>query len=128
MKQLSIFDFIRPDGIDIFFQDGAMYAFAPKGSFAEEPIELGDKIICPGQYVSRLGDKDRTSFRMQEGFYLRYCGKAEKLILFSVNDTESDYYYAFGYVDRNTLVIGSHVGCKDIRVQHLEIMYIPKIL
>ncbi|ANB66176.1 hypothetical protein GFC29_3858 (plasmid) [Anoxybacillus sp. B7M1] len=121
MKQLSIFDFIRPD-IDVFFQDGAMYAFAPKGSFAEEPTKLGDKTIYPGQYVSRLGEKKRSSFWMKEGFYLRYCGKAEKLILFSVNETISDYYYAFGYVDRNTLVIGSRVGCMDIRVQHLDII------
>lgn len=72
MEQLSIFDFIRPDGIDVFFQDGAMYAFAPKGSFAEEPVELGDKTIYPGQYVSRLGEKDRTSFLTDMNEVMRF--------------------------------------------------------
>ena len=119
--QLSIFDFINED-FEVVFQNGAMYAKAPKDSFKVDSVELGDKVIYPGQFVSKLGEKKRSSFEMQEGYKLRYCGKTDKLLLFSVNDTKSDYYYAFAYVDRNTLVIGGKHGVKDIRLQHLDIV------
>lgn len=107
--------------IECFYKNGAMYAYAPGKPFEEVPIELGDKVLYPGQFVQKLGEKKRSKFEMQEGFYLRYVGKAEKLILFSVNDTESDYYYAFAYIDKNTLLIVNNGRAWDIRLNSLEI-------
>ena len=121
MLQMSIFEFI-PDDLETFYQNGAMYAKVAEGSFTEESVKLGDKTLSPGQFVSKLGEKKRSSFEMQEGYLLRYAGKAGKLLLFGVNENTSDYYYAFGYVDPYTLVIGGKHGCKDIRLKTLEII------
>lgn len=120
MSQLSIFEFI-PGEVETFFTRGAMYSLVPEEFVMEEPIELGDSIIYPGQFVKRLGEKARSNFEMQEGSLLRYCGKIDNLILFSVNHIVSNYYYSFAYVDKNTLVIGSNKGCKDICIQKLEL-------
>ena len=121
MKQLTIFDFIKDDEELLFFQKGAMYAKLPKERITNEAVELADKMIYPGQFVYKLGEKKRTSFEMQEGSYLRFVGKTDDLILFSVNDLESDFYYAFAYVDKNTLLICSNSGCRDIRIKKIDI-------
>lgn len=124
MEQIS-FKF-EPDEIELFYQNGAMYAYAPGAPFEEVPVELGDQILFPGQYVKRLGEKKRSRFVLEDGYLLRYVGKAKNsknytILLFSVNDTESDYYYAFFYIDRNTLaIIGDGFG-RDIRLQTLEV-------
>jgi len=58
---------------------------------------------------------------MEQGYYLRYVGKSADYILFSVNDLISDYYYAFGYVNKNTLVITGRGKGKDVRLNTLEV-------
>lgn len=117
--QLTIFDFLE---IDTFFVNGAMYAQVPQEIISLESVELGDGIISPGQFVSELGEKDGTSFKMKEDYFLRYCGKVSNILLFGVNDFQSDYYYAFAYIDKNTLIIGSKNGCRDIHIKKLKLV------
>lgn len=112
--------------MNVFYQFGAMYAEVKEGDqIINIPVELGDKFLSPGEYISRIGEKKRTSFSMQEGYYLRYVGKCENYLLFFTNaikeDEPSNIYYAFAYVDKNTLVIGGAKGCRDIRVEKLEV-------
>lgn len=109
-----------------FFQFGAMYAVVDPGEIQAIPVTLGDETIHPGEFVRKLGHKARTSFEMHEGYYLRYVGQAREsehlYLLFAVNNHRHDdgIYYAFGYVDRNTLIIGGRNGCRDIVIEHLE--------
>jgi hypothetical protein len=121
LGQLSIFEFLSGQ-IETFYSHGAMYALAPEEFIFLVPVELGDSVIYPGQFVSQLGEKERSCFSMTEGNLLRFVGRADNLLLFSVNDLVSNYYYAFAYIDRNTLLIGSRKGCKDICIQKLNVV------
>lgn len=107
----------------IGFYSGAMYVEIEDEKIKKSSIELGDKILLPGQFVNKLGEKERTSFEMQEGWYLRYVGKFEQYILFDTNcDTENKkMYYCFIYIDKKTLLIGNQVGCRDVRIGDLEV-------
>lgn len=128
--QMTIEEALGMDLEKTFFLDGAMYAKLSDDEVEKAAIELGDTTLRPGEFVSRLGEKERTSFNMQYGNFLRYCGRYGRLILFNVNDFVSEYYYAFGYIDKNTLVIGSDTGMRDIRIQKLQKIFkskIPKI-
>lgn len=95
----------------------------------EEPVELGDKLLIPGDYLNKIGEKKRSNFEMQDGYYLKYLGYVEseagKDLLFGTNVITTDtrrIYYSFTYVDKNALLIqGSQTGFWDIRVQHLEV-------
>ena len=78
---------------------------------------MGDKILKPGQYIKKIGEKKRTSFEMNDEYFFRYVGKSGDYLLFSVNDFKSDYYYAFGYVNKNTLVMCGNGKRKDLRLQ-----------
>jgi hypothetical protein len=123
VQQLTIFDFLENEGHEqqegFFFTGGAMYAKVSREKVKAVPVELGDGILYLGDLLKQLGEKARTSFRMQKGYYLRYCGMYDRALLFSVNDFVSDYYYAFYYIDRNTLLICSNAGAKDIRIEKL---------
>lgn len=123
MQQLTIFDFLeneeREQQEGFFFTGGAMYAKVSMDRVKKLPVELGDIVLYPGDFVKQLGENARTSFKMQKGYYLRYCGMYDRVLLFSVNDFVSDYYYAFYYIDKSTLLICSKTGAKDIRVEKL---------
>ncbi|KHF27794.1 hypothetical protein LR68_03345 [Anoxybacillus sp. BCO1] len=123
MRQLSIFDFLESCGHEqregFFSTHGAMYAKVNRDKVKGIPVELGDGVLYPGDFIKQLGEKERTSFAMREGYFLRYCGMFEKALLFSVNDFVSDYYYAFYYIDRNTLLICSNAGARDVRIEKL---------
>lgn len=109
------------DEIELTYKKGAMYAYAPGIPFEEVPIELGNKILYPGQFINRLGNGKRSNFEMSDGYFLRYVGKSDNYILFSVNDLESDYYYAFGYVSKNILMILNNGSGRDVRLETLEV-------
>jgi hypothetical protein len=103
--------------------NGAMYVTVEENDVVRKiPVELGDGILHPGEFVSKLGEKKRTSFYMQPGFYLRYEGMIESYLIFNVNlyDNKENIFYAFAYVDKNTLLISSGRGMWDVRVNHLE--------
>lgn len=103
---------------------GAMYAEIEDEEIEPSPIELGDKILIPGQFINKLGEKKRTSFEMKEGWYLRFVGKVDEHLLFDTNcDSESNkkMYYCFAYIDKNTPLIGSQTGCRDVRIEKLEV-------
>jgi hypothetical protein len=93
------------------------------------PVELGDKLLVPGDYVNKIGEKQRTNFEMQDGYYLKYLGYVEdsvgKNLLFGTNVISANtrrFYYSFAYSDKNTLLMqGSQYGFWDIRVQRLEV-------
>lgn len=108
---------------------GAMYAQLETGDEIERtPVELGDGILRPGEFVSRLGEKQRSSFEMQEGFFLRYVGRFKKtLLLFNVNNYPSDdgWYYAFHYISPTHLVVVGSRKCWDIEIQRLEKIECP---
>lgn len=105
-------------------QMGAMYAQLNETDVIERrPIELGDGILRPGEWVRQLGEKKRSKFSMQNGYYLRYEGWIEKHLLFGVNHStnEQDIYYAFAYIDSNLLYVQtSSNGGYDIQIHHLE--------
>lgn len=60
-----------------FYQYGAMYANVERDLIRPDPVELGDGVLFPGEFVQRLGEKARSSFEMREGHYLRYLGMVE---------------------------------------------------
>lgn len=108
----------------IGYYAGAMYAEIEGEEIDSSPIELGDKILNPGKFVNKLGEKKRTSFEMKEGWYLRFVGTVEEYLLFDTNcDSESNkkMYYCFAYIDKNTLLICSQIGCRDVRIEKLEV-------
>ncbi|TDT63408.1 hypothetical protein [Fonticella tunisiensis] len=95
----------------------------------EKPVELGDKLLVPGDFVKKIGEKERSSFEMQEGYFLKYMGYVEseygKDLLFGTNVISADtrrFYYSFAYIDKNTLLVqGNQTGFWDIRVEKLEV-------
>ena len=101
----------------------AMYAELEDGdSIDPAPVLLGDTMVAPGDRIIQIGSKKRSMFSMQDGFSLVYQGKFESFILFTSHPTGCNgnpFYYAFGYVDSGTLLVGSHKGCMDIRVDAL---------
>lgn len=109
-----------------FYQMNAMYAkIEPGDQIDASPVKLGDKVLYPGEWVSKLGETERASFEMNDGYYLRFVGSGmegkHRVLLFAVNRSErEEICYAFNYVNSHTLVIGGRGKCKDIRVQNLE--------
>jgi hypothetical protein len=101
---------------------GAMYAQLETGDEIERtPVELGDGVLHPGEFVSRLGERKRSSFEMQEGFFLRYVGKIGKTLLFNVNNYEDDdIFYAFNYLSPSKLLVVGRGKGWDINIEHLE--------
>lgn len=98
-----------------------MYAKFQKDEIELAPVRLGNGILRPGEFVKRLGENQRTMFEMQDGYHLRYVGKSSNLILFSVNDEESKYYYAFFWINPNRLFLCSAPGQGyDVRLKKLE--------
>ena len=108
------------------FARGAMYVRLSKEEETEiehVPIELGDGILYPGEFVQKLGDKKRSSFEMKPGNYLRYIGRLskDKLIIFGVNLSDmKGTYYAFHYISRNCLFVSGDGFGYDIRIHQLK--------
>ncbi|WP_031368522.1 hypothetical protein [Clostridium botulinum] len=95
-----------------------------------EPIELADGLLIPGMLFSKLGEKERTSISMQEGYYLEYVGfvKKYKYLLFReyLQDWEG-WLNALIYVSKHTLLQQTcENGFRDIRIKHLEPIINPK--
>jgi len=118
--------------MDCYYVGGAMYIELDNEEVIKESVQLGDGILKPGQYVNKLGEKKRSMFEMNDGFYLKYEGYVtthykSKELLFSTNCTGDEprndrMFYAFTYIDSETLlVINPHKGCGyDIRIENLE--------
>lgn len=113
-----------------YYSHGAMYAKLEPGDRIETvSVELGDGLLHPGEFVQQLGEKKRSSFSMQDGFYLRYVGCIGKTLLFNVNDRIADgWYYAFEYASPTTLVLGRRGRCWDIEIRHLEKITDPEFV
>ncbi|GAW29385.1 hypothetical protein [Carboxydocella sp. ULO1] len=113
--------------MQIYFGRGAMYAKVEEGDQIQRvPIELGDKTLHPGQYVKRLGHKKRSSFEMKDGWYLRYEGRIDEILLFSVNaigtEGTDNFYYAFVQITPNDLLVQSAQNAfYDVHVEWLEV-------
>ncbi|AVX31825.1 hypothetical protein CTH_2282 [Carboxydocella thermautotrophica] len=110
--------------MQIYFGRGAMYAELDEhDELLKVPVELGDRLLYPGDYVCKLGHKKRASFEMKPGFYLKYIGMVKKTLLFGTNagDTEN-MFYAFFYINKNKLLVqGTKNGFWDIDVEKLEV-------
>jgi hypothetical protein len=93
--------------MEVFSQYGAMYAELSESDVIEKkPVELGDGVLLPGEWVRKLGEKKRSSFSMSYGYYLRYAGMVDKTLLFGVNhSTAHPLYYAFHYIDSGYLAV-----------------------
>lgn len=113
------------------FYSGAMYCELEGEEVIKEPIELGDRVLEYGDFIQKLGDKNRSSFEMNEGFYLKYEGYVEsevcKELLFTTNvvsgDSDSNKFYVFSYIDSNCLGVfnpGKGSGY-EIRLTSIEI-------
>lgn len=110
------------------YQNGAFYVQLEKGEKIEKvPVELGDKILYPGQYIKKLGTQKRTSFEMQEGYFLKYAGRFEHIILFTTNSDIDDYkegliYYAFICTRKDVILMQTtDTGFKDIVINEVDI-------
>lgn len=116
--------------IQTFYSNGAMYAEANYFKIAKTSVKLGDGILRPRDLVSKLGEKKRSNFEMQDNCYLEYIGRCKDgdgiLLLFKPYPRETlipkriDLYYCFCYIDRNTLLIMGHKGGYDIRIDSLK--------
>ena len=97
---------------------GAMYGMLEEGEkIRTEAVQLGEQLIVPGDKISKIGRKARSTFEMQDGFWLEYVGRVDRTLLFVSRPTGANgdpWYYAFHYVDPETLIIGSEHGCRDI--------------
>ena len=101
---------------------GAMYAELEEGDVVSTtPILLGEHVLLPGDLVTKIGKVKRTMIEMQDGYSLKYIGMVDGHLLFkSVPEIiDSPWHYAFAYVNPLVLIIGSHKGCSDIRVDEL---------
>lgn len=112
--------------MEIGIYGGAMYAKVEADRIERKEIQLGDGILVLGEFVKKLGEKKRSSFEMQDGFYLRFEGIAHdkygnEILLFGVNRFVSNcnWYYAFHYIDNETLLVASGGGVWDVRVKRL---------
>lgn len=109
----------------------AAYIFIEDISLIDKtPIELGDKILEPGTFISMLG-KGKYRFELEKGFYLRYVGKIIEgittTLLFGVNDTkEEGWNYCFGYINRNVLLNLCPGAWYDIKIKKIDIVENPK--
>lgn len=109
----------------------AAYIFIEDISLIDKtPIELGDKILEPGTFISMLG-KGKYRFELEKGFYLRYVGKIIEgittTLLFGVNDTkEEGWNYCFGYINRNVLLNLCPGAWYDIKIKEIDIVENPK--
>lgn len=114
-------------GLKIKLGLGAMYAFLEGEKINKSSIKLGGTYMKPGDCVCRIGEKDRSSFEMKDGYYLEYVGQVDETLLFRTYGTEGrDIYYAFYYTDENTLLIqSSKTGFWDVSVKKLEIVANP---
>jgi len=111
--------------MDFGYQYAAMYVrLSENEKLDKTPVRLGDGILKVGEYVGKLGEKKRTAFEMQDGWYLRYKGQFDEVLFFDTNtadeSSEHEWHYGFYYIDRNTLLIGGNRGLRDIRINHLE--------
>lgn len=102
---------------------GAMYGrLEPEDQIQEEAILLGDAILAPGELVSRIGTKQRTMFKMKDGYHLQYVGRVDSHLLFKSVPTGCNgdpWYYSFMYVNNETLLLGSSRGCRDIKADEV---------
>ncbi|TCW41613.1 hypothetical protein EDC32_1011279 [Laceyella sacchari] len=111
--------------MEIGIYGGAMYATVAVDQIERKEIQLGDGILVPSEFVKQLGEKKRSSFEMQDGFYLRFEGIAHdeygnEVLLFGVNRfSNCNWYYAFHYIDNETLLVASGGGVWDVRVKRL---------
>lgn len=111
--------------MDFGFRDAAMYVrLGENEKLDKAPVRLGDGTLKVGEYVKKLGEKKRTSFEMQYGWYLRYKGRFDRVLFFDTNTAKEtgdhEWHYGFYYIDKNTLLIGGKSGMRDIRINHLE--------
>lgn len=106
---------------------GAMYAFLEGEEIDQSPTKLGGLYINPGDCVSKLGEKCRSSFEMKDGYYLEYVGKIDDTLLFRTYGYEGrNAFYAFYYTDENTLLIQSSKNAFwDVSIKKLEIVKNP---
>jgi hypothetical protein len=93
-----------------------------------KPLRLGPVIINPGDKITRIGSKNRTSFEMRDGYHLIYLGVIDNHLVFDVgprarfqkdlfpeNDPFANFYYSFTYVSPECLLLqGSKNGFYDI--------------
>ncbi|WP_431030325.1 hypothetical protein [Lysinibacillus sp. LZ02] len=113
-----------PDKLETFYQGSARYAVLTEYvDIDHAPLSLGDSVISSGQFVQRLGrkNKSRATFEMQDDCYLRYVGKHGDFILFAVNDTLADYCYAFGYINATRLLVVGNGSAFDIILDSIDI-------
>jgi|GEM_PF-2053610 len=103
---------------------GAMYGILEDGDdLRPEAVQLSDSLIIPGDRITRIGGKNRSSFQMMDGFWLEYVGRMDNALLFKSGPAGTDgkpWYYAFYYVDPEILIIGTGAGCMDIRADRIE--------
>lgn len=109
--------------MQIGYFNGAMYVKPNDEEIRREPVQLAGTQLFPGEFVKQVGEKKRSRFVMQDGFILRYEGKINNILLFSVNQSKYDYYYAFFYIDETTLLCCNESGCWDVRVSQIEKVY-----
>lgn len=107
---------------------GAMYVELEENEIIEKKtVKLGESTISPGQYVSQLGHKRRSSFEMNDGFYLKFEGITDSnILIFSTNvksfkEDKRRIYYAFFYIDKNTLFIKNELSGRDISIDSVDI-------
>lgn len=88
----------------IVFHNGIMWAKV-NGEIDRAPVHLGDRIIVPGEVLTMIGTKPRTSFNPGEPF--KYIGKIDDNLLlfhFLSDKDEGPFYPSLYLIDALTLI------------------------
>lgn len=83
---------------ELAYADGAMLAFVKEQAWIEnKPFNLNGEKFSPGKRFTQIGGKRKaTTFEMQDGHWLEYCGRIDDLLLFKPDSTDLDgWFYAF---------------------------------
>lgn len=125
------------------FTHGAQYLlFDEPLKLIREPITQNGFTIYPGDKVIKIGNKTRTMFEMNDGFYMEFEGHllsgGNKIAIFNcpehnaglqqtnLFDLPVQYRYAFNIIEVEGkfcgFVSGSHKGCRDIIMDDLKIV------
>gem|GEM_PF-3730519 len=114
--------------VDFSYSRGANFLSAPE-PITCDPVPYLDMV--PGDKVTNLGTKKRSSFGVKSGLYIQYCGMytlrgIKHLVFMPTGETvfwmDKYWYYAFAVVETATnrlYVQTSKIGGMDIEVDQI---------
>ena len=100
---------------------GLAYANIEKEEVKNLPFKWGEQNIIPGHIFQYIGSKKRSQLSLKDAT-LKYCGRNDKNLFFSIVTPDSDsandnWYLNTMYVNNTTMLMqSSNIGFWDIRL------------